>query len=283
MSDGRMKIYEFGESCWANVPKIAIAETDTPADQVEWVSIVLAEGKNFDPEYLKINPNGTVPTLIVDGKTFTDSTTVVSEILKRAPHPPRVSAHTSTSIVEEVHGANHDPNALLLSSVSDEDRQAKINGIPKGFLEGRQKALDEYTPNAPAEFKRFLEEKQKGNRQFLEFYTGNPDEATRQAHYKATKEMWNSAGIVIRGVITQALQKTSGPFAGGDKPGEPDFHIITWLARMATDAGVAPGSKASEVMPALQKITGGHAFDPVVSKYWDAWTQRESFTKNNIH
>jgi len=74
MSDGRMKIYEFGESCWANVPKIAIAETDTPADQVEWVSIVLAEGKNFDPEYLKINPNGTVPTLIVDGKTFTDST-----------------------------------------------------------------------------------------------------------------------------------------------------------------------------------------------------------------
>jgi len=149
MSDGKMKIYEFGESCWANVPKIAIAETDTPAEQVEWVSIVLAEGKNFDPEYLKINPNGTVPTLIVDGKTFTDSTTVVSEILKRAPHPPRVSAHTSTSIVEEVHGANHDPNALLLSSVSDEDRQAKINGIPKGFLEGRQKALDEYTPNAP--------------------------------------------------------------------------------------------------------------------------------------
>jgi len=278
-----MKIYEFGESCWANVPKIAIVEADIPEKDVEWVSIVLAEGKNFDPEYLKINPNGTVPTLVVGGQTYTDSTTVVSELLKRAPHPPRVSAHTSTSIVEEVHGANHDPNATLLMSVSDEDREAKIKGIPKGFLQGRQDALDKYAPEAPAEFKKFLEEKQKGNRQLLEFYTGNPDDAAKRAHYKATKEMWTSAGIVIRGVITQALQKTGGPFAGGDKPGEPDFHIITWLARMATNAGVEPGSPASVAIPKLQEKTGGHAFDPVVSKYWDAWTQRESFKKNNIH
>lgn len=36
--------------------------------------LIVVQGKNFDPEYLKINPNGTVPTLIVDGKTFTDST-----------------------------------------------------------------------------------------------------------------------------------------------------------------------------------------------------------------
>jgi hypothetical protein len=31
---------------------------------------------------------------------------------------------------------------MLLSARDDEDRTAKINGIPKGFLEGRQKALD---------------------------------------------------------------------------------------------------------------------------------------------
>lgn len=34
--------------------------------------------------------------------------------------------------------------------------------------------------------------------------------------------MWDSAGIVIRGVLTQALTKTSGPFAAGEKPGEAD-------------------------------------------------------------
>lgn len=46
-------------------------------------------------------------------------------------------------------------------------------------------------------------------------------------------------------------------------------HIITWLARIATCAGVKPGSPASEVVPALQKKTGGHAFDPVLGKYWE--------------
>ena len=157
------------------------------------------QGKNFDPEYLKINKNGTVPTLVIDGETYTDSTvrappgnrspdqrspqTVVSELIKRAPHPPPTSAHTSTSIIEEVHAEAHDPNATLLSAISDSDREAKIKGLPKGFLEGRQKALDQYAPNAPAEFKDFLEAKQKGNKEFLEFYTGNPDVRSRGSWY----------------------------------------------------------------------------------------------------
>ena len=37
------------------------------------------QGKNFDPEYLKKNPNGTVPTLVVDGETFTDSVVCLSQ------------------------------------------------------------------------------------------------------------------------------------------------------------------------------------------------------------
>jgi len=104
-----------------------------------------------------------------------ESQTVVSEILKRAPHPPPTEAHTSTSIIEEVHAEAHDPNATLLSAVSDDDRENKKNGLPKAFLEGRQKALDKFAPDAPEEFKDFLQKKQQGNKAFLEFYTGNPD------------------------------------------------------------------------------------------------------------
>jgi hypothetical protein len=42
----------------------------------------------------------------------------------------------------QIHAAAHDPNATLLIATDDEDRRAKANGLPKGFLEGRQKALD---------------------------------------------------------------------------------------------------------------------------------------------
>jgi len=281
-NESKPQLYEFVGSCWANVPKIAISEAGFKDGDFELKSVNLAEGANFDPEYLKINPNGTVPTLISDGKTFTDSTTVVSEILRIAPHPPRISAHTSTSLVEEIHASAHDPNATLLFARDDADREAKINGLPKGFLEGRQKALDKYV-QSPGDFKKFLEQKQAGNKQLLAFFAESPDDSAKEAHYGQANQLWKSVGIFIRGVMTQALNKTEGPFVAGKNPSEPDFHLITWLARTVTNTGVEPNSPASVVMPKLQEYTGGHAFDPLVGKYWDAWLARDSFKSNNIH
>ncbi|OCF40464.1 hypothetical protein I317_05702 [Kwoniella heveanensis CBS 569] len=284
MSDNKLKLYEFVGSCWANAPKIALSELGYQKDKdVEWVSINLAEGKNFEPEYLKINPAGTVPTLISKGEKYQDSVSAVKEIIRQAPHPPRAGAHVSTSIIDEIHAAAHDPNATLLFAIDDEDRKAKANGLPKGFLEGRQKALDKLAENPPAEFKDFLQKKKADNQQLLDFYITEPDEATRQAHYSQGKQLWKSVGIAVRGVVTQALQKNGGPFAGGDEPSEVDYHIITWLARTITNTGVEPGSKADVAIPKLQEYTGGHNIDPVVGKYWDAWIQRSSFTDNSIH
>lgn len=283
MSDSKPKLYEFSESCWSNVPKLAISESGFKKDDFEWVHVGLLEGANFNPEYLKITAHGTVPVLQYKGKTYTDSTTIAPEILKIAPHPPPVSADTSTSIIEEIHAAAHDPNATLILPINDQDREAKINGIPKAFLEGRQKALDKYAPDAPEEFKAFLTKKQGENKQLLDFYSSTPDEATKQAIYGTAAQLWKSVGITIRGVVTQALKKNGGPFAGGDKPSEVDFHIITWLSRSITNAGVKPGSSASVAIPKLEEYTGGHAFDPVIGKYWDAWLVRDSFKDNNIH
>ena len=112
-------------------------------------------------------------------------------------------------------------------------------------------------------------------------------ESRRQAAYKQANELWKSAGILIRGVVTQAITATGGPYAAGDKPGESDCesssstrpgwsldflqldHIITWLARTITNTGVEPGSPASVAIPKLQEYTGGHNFDPVIGKYWE--------------
>jgi hypothetical protein len=209
----------------------------------------------------------------------------------------------------------------MLFSVSDEDRQAKINGVPKAFLEGRQKALDEwvsarfcrdvssgvarYTPNAPSEFKKFLETKQKENKQLLEFYTGEPD-VSRRDPYSPTRECTERS---VGRSPESPLQGCEGDVAlgrhrdpRGRHPGAAEeqgtfrrrwypwrarlwahqrsifngseswqfpVHIITWLARMASNAGVEPGAKAEVAMPKLKDMTGGHAFDPVVFKYWE--------------
>ena len=41
-----------------------------------------------------------------------------------------------------MHAEAHDPNATLLTPISEEDRDQKKAGLPQGFLAGRQKALD---------------------------------------------------------------------------------------------------------------------------------------------
>jgi hypothetical protein len=43
LTDPPTELYEFAGSCWANVPKLAIAEAGYPTDDIEWVSINLAE------------------------------------------------------------------------------------------------------------------------------------------------------------------------------------------------------------------------------------------------
>jgi hypothetical protein len=46
-------------------------------------------------------------------------------------------------------------------------------------------------------------------------------------------------------------------------------HVVTWLARTITNAGVAPNTPASIAIPELEARTGGASFDPVIAEYWE--------------
>ncbi|WVQ82235.1 hypothetical protein IAT38_004363 [Cryptococcus sp. DSM 104549] len=285
MSGQKIQLYEFAGSVWANAPKIALEEAGLKQGKdVEYISVNLAEGKNFEPEYLKINPEGTVPTLIVGNDTFTDSISAVAEITKIAADRPRGKTSNGASIIEEIHSAAIDPNATLLFAVSDEDRKAKVAGLPKAFLQGRQKTLVKLAENPPAEFKDFILKKKEDNTQLLEFFIAEPDENTRKAHYAQGQQLWKSVGQAIQGFVTETLKSNhQGPYAGGSEPSEVDYHLITWLARTITNAGVEPGTEPQEAIKKLQAYTGGERFDPVIGVYWESWTARESFKTLGVH
>ncbi|OXM82025.1 hypothetical protein C364_00132 [Cryptococcus neoformans Bt63] len=285
MSDNKIQLYQFEGSVWSNAPKLALEEGGLKKDKdVRWITINLPEGENFEPNYLKINPSGTVPTLVVGNDTFTDSISAVAEIIKIAPQRPKGKVSPGASIIEEIHSAAIDPNATLLIATDDEDRKTKINGIPKGFLAGRQKTLDKLAANPPEEFKEFLTKKQADNKQLLEFFIAEPDEQTRKAHYAQGQQLWNSVGDALRGFITEALTKNNqGPYVGGSEPSEVDFHLITWLARTITNTGVEPGTNVDQAIKKLQAKTGGGAFDDSIKLYWETWSARESFKTLGIH
>src|SRR5262245_37532146 len=50
--------------------------------------ISFARDEQRSPEYLKINPNGVVPTLVHDGEPMTDSSCIMEYLDEVAPDPP---------------------------------------------------------------------------------------------------------------------------------------------------------------------------------------------------
>lgn len=48
----------------------------------------LRQSDQFDPDYLKLNPNGVVPTLLVDGHPVTESTLICEYLDEAHPEPP---------------------------------------------------------------------------------------------------------------------------------------------------------------------------------------------------
>ncbi|MGO8646618.1 glutathione S-transferase N-terminal domain-containing protein, partial [Rhizobium ruizarguesonis] len=49
------------------------------------VHINLLEGANKSPEYLALNPQGLVPTLVIDGRTMTQSLAIIEYLAELRP------------------------------------------------------------------------------------------------------------------------------------------------------------------------------------------------------
>ncbi|MBS0569285.1 MAG: glutathione S-transferase family protein [Proteobacteria bacterium] len=67
---------------------LALLETHAPH---ELKKVDLAAGQQRDPAYLKLNPNGVVPTLLIDGKPFYEAAAALMTIAERHPEAKLVS------------------------------------------------------------------------------------------------------------------------------------------------------------------------------------------------
>jgi hypothetical protein len=64
-------------------------------------------------------------------------------------------------------------------------------------------------------------------------------------------------------------------FIGGAEPGEDDFHVGAWLARVTWVCG---GNKEADGYKALEKELNVEVPPKIVS-YWKAWAVRPSWQK----
>jgi len=258
-------LYTYSQSVWAAVPELAILELGYAPGAIEKKVVDLGQGENFAPAFLKVNPNGTLPTIAVGDETHVSTAEVTSYLLKHAPKP----AKPGTSLIAKIHEDKYDPNFALLLARSNEELQQKPSFVTD-FVKNRQDALERYAPHPDgAQHKTFYDSKLTGNGFVLSVYQGTAPDEHKQAFLQQSSTHWDNLKQFISDELPGLLPDTT--FCGGDHPGEDDFHLAAWLARLALVAG--RGSEQDGVR-ALEKGFG-IKLHPKVSAYLVAWNSRK--------
>jgi len=82
-------LYDFGNSVCCQKVRITLR-----AKSLEWtpIQVNLFRSEQYEPEYLKLNPTGVVPTLVHDGKAVIESTLICEYLDETFRDPPLVPA-----------------------------------------------------------------------------------------------------------------------------------------------------------------------------------------------
>ena len=82
-----LTLYDFGNSVCCQKVRVTMR-----AKGLAWqaVNVNLFKAEQYDPEYLKLNPRGLVPTLVHDGRPVIESTLICEYIDEVFAQPPQL-------------------------------------------------------------------------------------------------------------------------------------------------------------------------------------------------
>ncbi len=170
----RAVLYNFGLSVWGSVATLGLYEKGYAADDLDIRVVDLTKGENYAPSFLRINPNGTVPTLVAPTfettsrevatkfRAMTDSKSLLEFLdvsrsqpilqikgedpmdgTSRSAAAPMLAPATiegkaiSDALITLVHSDGADPNFLLLAVRSDAELQQKQKGMAGSFIKAK--------------------------------------------------------------------------------------------------------------------------------------------------
>ena len=155
-----LELYHNGLSTCSQKVRLVLAEKSL---EFESHPIDLVGGAQHDPEYVKLNPNHVVPTLVDDGRVLIESSLINAYLDDAYPEPPLRPADTAgrhalglwiKKIDEKVHPAASvitfsigARNALLRQP--DEVREANIEAIPDPVHRAARRSVLEHGVKAP--------------------------------------------------------------------------------------------------------------------------------------
>lgn len=239
-------------------------------------------GGNFHPDYVKINSNGTIPSLTSPSLSapLIESTDILvylndsrSSGSNLAPKDD-TTAQTMKQLLDLVHSADVSTNIILLDARDPEEISAKQNSPFKTFLGARQDVLEENCKAFPDS----------------EFYKGRRDmNGSVYKHYLSSDnhpEFFQSSHDDYRG-FAAGMDKLETllvlPYAAGPEVTYADLHIVPWLSHALWGAGGENLEDFDKLERLIQKTVPEFKIGPKTKQWWRNMMQRDSFKKVYPH
>ncbi|TDL28645.1 hypothetical protein BD410DRAFT_824311 [Rickenella mellea] len=172
-------LYYNSRSVWASAALLALEEKGYGQDEVELKSVDIGKAENLSLACLRLNPKGTIPTLVVPlentlapelehrFKAVTDTKSIVDFLDKSrsaisktnttssAPAPalaPATIALSSTSknVIDLLHSEDADPNKLAYHKATDVEMLKQAGPNLTAFLTTRRDAIARYISESAA-------------------------------------------------------------------------------------------------------------------------------------
>jgi glutathione S-transferase len=233
--------------------------------------------QNFSPNYLKINPNGTVPSLTSAAldKPLVDSTEILDYLDKLGSGPSLVPDNKKRRdlmdvLISLVHSDALSTNLVLLQARNKDEMDMKKSSLWKDFVSNRQRKLDGYAsalPNHP-----FYGPKSKENGVLYELYTTGIGDH-HEEFFRKTSDMYQDFAAGLNRLDSLIVL----PYATGQTVTAADIHIIPWLAHALWGAG---GSAIDDFEPLerlIQKTVPDFEFGGNIRNWWSNISARDSF------
>lgn len=107
-----MEYYYFPNSHWSRVISMVLHEKELRPHR-HFVDI--RKNASFEPEYIKLNPRGVVPTLVDDGRIVCNSPRIAEYLDEAYPAPPLLQRHPAAQAVRDWSKRLGDLPVMLLS------------------------------------------------------------------------------------------------------------------------------------------------------------------------
>ncbi|KZV63299.1 hypothetical protein PENSPDRAFT_657433 [Peniophora sp. CONT] len=291
-------LYVGTKHAWSIAAQVCLIEKGYGADEVDIRHVDLGKGENYAPTFLRLNSQGTVPTLIVPFentlspapgtearfKAVTDIESIVLT-LDRARNAASRTHTTSTApapalspatiegnalartIISLLHSAPASPELLFLMNARDTTTLSTYSSTLRPFLAGRAAALTEFAQaqenagiKVSSKTRAFWEEKKVAAEKLIAAVDAEGKE--REEYFENSKAAWE---VGLGAVLNKLSAEIAGPFTLGDQFSTADVHLSAWLSYVVYLAGGGPSDSGAVAVDKLEKHIGGGFLLPRIS------------------